>query len=200
MNRDVNRLMEICAQVSAEKTNEPQYTYTGKIQLDFDQLLSITFSPEQEVAFHTDTIAGIPQKRHEGMISGNWVGRHDLDKGHQIHQSIQKKFQITNTQARLNVQRPGTLCGTHIDKHRTYTTNGNYDYSEVLTENILKGIIFCSDWQCGQVFMTGHQTITNWKQGDTFVFPWYMLHGSANASDKTRHLVMFMGLKNQLTT
>jgi hypothetical protein len=104
--------MEICAQVSAEKTNEPQYTYTGKIQLDFDQLLSITFSPEQEVAFHTDTIAGIPQKRHEGMISGNWVGRHDLDKGHQIHQSIQKKFQITNTQARLtfNVQ---ALCVVH---------------------------------------------------------------------------------------
>jgi hypothetical protein len=199
LNKDVEELTRISHEVSIERIKEPQNTYTGKIDLDFDEILAINFKPEDEVPFHTPVSGGIAQTRHEGMITGNWVGKHHFDTDHKIHKALQEKFKITKTQARLNVQRPGTLCGVHIDKHRSYTTKGHYDYSNTLTENIFRGIIFCSDWELGQVFITGHQTITNWKQGDTYVFPWYMFHGSANASAGTRHLVMFMGDSGQLT-
>ena len=199
MNKDIESLTQISHEVSKERINKPQNTYTGKIELDFDEIQSITFKPEEEVAFHTPSTGGIAQKRHEGMITGNWVGKHHFAEDHAIHPAIQKKFNITKTQAVLNVQRPGYLCGVHIDKHRNYTTKGVYDFSDTLTENIFRGIIFCSDWQLGQVFITGHETITNWKQGDTYVFPWYMFHGSANASEGTRHLIMFMGDSTNLT-
>jgi hypothetical protein len=199
INKDIEALTEISHQVSRERAVEPQNTYTGKIDLNFDEIQSIKFTPEEEVAFHTPSTGGISQKMHEGMITGNWVGKHHFDDNHEIHKPIQEKFGITKTQAVLNVQRPGYLCGVHIDKHRNYTVNGTYDFSNTLTENIFRGIIFCNDWELGQVFITGHETITNWKQGDTYVFPWYMFHGSANASAGTRHLIMFMGDNGELT-
>jgi hypothetical protein len=199
INKDIESLTEISHQVSRERAVEPQNTYTGKIELNFDEIQSIKFTPEEEVAFHTPSTGGISQKMHEGMITGNWVGKHHFDDNHEIHKPIQEKFGITKTQAVLNVQRPGYLCGVHIDKHRNYTVNGTYDFSNTLTENIFRGIIFCNDWELGQVFITGHETITNWKQGDTYVFPWYMFHGSANASAGTRHLIMFMGDNGELT-
>ena len=199
INKDIEALTEISHQVSRERAVEPQNTYTGKIDLNFDEIQSIKFTPEEEVAFHTPSTGGISQKMHEGMITGNWIGKHHFDDNHEIHKPIQEKFGITKTQAVLNVQRPGYLCGVHIDKHRNYTVNGTYDFSNTLTENIFRGIIFCNDWELGQVFITGHETITNWKQGDTYVFPWYMFHGSANASAGTRHLIMFMGDNGELT-
>jgi hypothetical protein len=190
MIQDPDELRRIGEEVWKENIEEKQFTYTGNIHIDFDKLLSI--SPEQE-PFHTPSVKGIAQTRHDGMIKNNDIGRYELESDHEIHSVIKQNFNIEKTQAILNVQSPGSLCGAHVDKHRPYVTKGTYDFSKTLTKDIYRGILFCSDWQVGQVFIVGNECISNWKQGDTFTFPWYMYHGSANASSKKRHLVQFMG-------
>jgi hypothetical protein len=91
------------------------------------------------------------------------------------------------------VQKPGNVCGIHIDKYRTHMTRGEYDFSKTLTKDIFSGVVFCNDWSVGQVFISGDKAITGWKQGDTYTFPWYMPHGSANAGANDRFLLQFVG-------
>jgi len=187
---DIDGLTEISMGIWRENIDGPQYEYTGKIELDFNEILKL--QPTEE-PFHTQAISKIGQTLHEGMIKNNQIGRHEFDNDHVIHQSIKKKFNIDKTQVYLNVQSPGNVCGIHIDKYRTHMTRGDFDFSETLTKNIFSGVVFCNDWSVGQVFISGNDTITEWKQGDTYTFPWYMPHGSANAGADNRYLIQFVG-------
>lgn len=170
--------------------DKPQYEYTGQIKLDFEEILSID---PQIQPFHTQNIGDKGQTLHDGMINNNEIGRYEFDSTHNIHKAIQEKFKIVKTQVYVNVQHPGNVCGIHIDKYRTHMTRGEHDFSEVLTKDIFSGVVFCQDWKIGQVFLSGNGTITNWKQGDTYTFPWYMPHGSANAGADSRYLIQFVG-------
>ena len=100
---------------------------------------------------------------------------------------------MAKTRVELFLQRPANIVGVHYDKYGNHVQGSKYDFSETLTKQIYRGVIFCTDWQIGQVFLSGTEAITNWKQGDTYTFPWYMPHGSANASDQERYLIRFFG-------
>ena len=187
---DIDGLTDLSMEIWQSNPNLPQYEYTGSIDMDFDKILAIMPSEEP---FHNQTMGKIKQSMHDGMVKNNAIGRHEFDSDHDVHRSIQNKFKIAKTQVYLNVQNPGNVCGTHIDKYRTHMTRGEYDFSDTKTKDIFSGIVFCDDWKIGQVFISGNQTITNWKQGDTFTFPWYMPHGSANAGAHSRYLLQFVG-------
>jgi hypothetical protein len=188
--KDIDGLTELCMKIWRENLDLPQYEYAGKIELDFEEILKLKVNEE---AFHSQSISKIRQTLHQGMVKNNQIGRHEFTKDHVIHGSIKKKFKIDKTSVYLNVQSPGNLCGIHIDKYRTHVTRDDFDFSKTITKNIFSGVVFCNDWSVGQVFITGNDTITGWKQGDTYTFPWYMPHGSANAGAENRFLLQFVG-------
>lgn len=187
---DIDRLTDISTRIWHERTHLPQYEYTGKIDLDYPEILSMT---PQEEPFHTPAINKIGQTMHKGMTTNNQIGRHEFESSHPIHLHLGQKFRIHKTQVYLNVQKPGNVCGIHIDKYRTHMTRGEHDFSETRTNQIFSGVVFCNDWTVGQVFIVGSATITGWRQGDTYTFPWYMPHGSANAGADDRYLLQFVG-------
>ena len=187
---NIDGLTEISFKIWRENLDLPQFEYTGRIDLDFSNILAM--EPPEE-PFHNQTMGEITQTLHDGMRKNNQIGRHEFDGTHSIHQSIREKFSIEKTQVYLNVQSPGNVCGIHIDKYRTHMTRGEHDFSQTLTKDMFSGVVFCDDWQVGQVFISGNKTITEWKQGDTYTFPWYMPHGSANASAHDRYLLQFVG-------
>lgn len=181
------RLMEIWH----DSIGTPQVTPTGNIDLDFDEILRL--EPEDEF-FHKQVFKhNNLHEVHKGMEHNNMMGKHDFEQGHPLFKKLEEKFGIHKCQATLNLQRPANVCGIHLDRYRQYMLEGPHDYSNTLTKEIFRGIIFCEDWHVGQVFMCGTESLTHWKQGDTFTFPWYMPHGSANAGGKDRYLIRFIG-------
>ena len=179
------RLMEIWQ----DSISEPQITPAGKIDLDFNEILQL--NPEDEF-FHPQVFNPIGLTLHKGMVD-NMIGRHEFEEGHHVNKKLEEKFGIHKCLGTLNVQRPPNVCGIHLDKYRGKITQGPYDFSQTLTKDLFRGIIFCQDWHIGQVFLCGTESLTQWKQGDTYTFPWYMPHGSANAGEKDRYLIQFMG-------
>ena len=187
---DIDGLTDLSMNIWKDNPELPQFEYTGMIDMDFDQVLAM--KPKEE-PFHNQTMGKIGQTMHKGMIHNNAIGRHEFEFDHPIHIPIQLKFGIDKTQVYLNVQSPGNVWGIHIDKYRTHMTRGHHDFTDTKTKDIFSGVVFCSDWQIGQVFMSGYETITKWKKGDTFTFPWYIPHGSANAGKHDRYLLQFVG-------
>jgi len=187
---DIDGLTDLCMKIWHENPDLPQCEYTKEIDLNFSEILSL--NPAEE-PFHNQTMGKIGQTMHDGMVKNNAIGRHEFAKDHPVHKPIQEKFNIGKTQVYLNVQSPGNVCGIHIDKYRTHMTRGDYDFSETKTKDIFSGVVFCDDWKIGQVFISGNKIITGWKQGDTYTFPWYIPHGSANAGADNRYLLQFIG-------
>ena len=187
---DIDGLTELSMDIWKQRLDLPQYDYTGKIDLNFNDLIAM--NPPEE-PFHNQTMGKIVQTLHDGMVKNNQIGRHEFESSHPIHQAINEKFGVSKTQVYLNVQSPGNVCGIHVDKYRTHMTRGEHDFSCTLTKDIFSGVVFCEDWQIGQVFISGSESITRWKQGDTYTFPWYIPHGSANAGAHNRYLIQFVG-------
>lgn len=193
---DVDHLTKISNEIWCEQTSKfgmKDYEYTGNLYLDYEALKDVELTTEP---FHTQVKYGKGQTLHDGMVNNNDISRYEYPNDHWVHKKVQEYFKITKTQAYVNVQSPGNVCGVHIDKYRTHMTRGEYDFSNVLTKDIFSGIIFLDDWKVGQVFISGRHTITNWKKGDTYTFPWYMPHGSANAGSEMRHLIQFVGVNS----
>ena len=174
-----------------ERIGQPQITYAGKIDIDFEEILSL--DPE-DAFFHPVGTRDDSQSYslHQGCAD-NMMGIHQFPNDHDTNKKLSEKFGLKQVGVQLFLQRPANLVGVHYDKYGNHIQGGEYDFSETLTKEIYRGVIFCTDWEIGQVFLSGTEAITNWKQGDTYTFPWYMPHGSANASDKDRYLLRFLG-------
>ena len=188
---DIDRLDRIAYETWRQHIGSELCAYTGKIGLDFAKILSLR---PGKVPFHTPDIGNKVMSIHKGM-EGNEILRHKFPYDDPIHQEIEKKFGIRKSYAILHVQEPGTLVGIHIDKYRRHMTHGQYDFSETTVAQIYRAIIFCQDWQVGEVFMAGTQALTDWKQGDAYTFPWYVPHGSANGGRHNRYVIQCVGEK-----
>lgn len=186
---DADSLQRRLEQLWEENIHEPQITYTGKIDIDFSEILSLT--PEDS-DFNGNVRKLNGYKLHQGC-NGNKMGRYLFPKDHWLLKELYDRFGLIKAEAELFLQRPANMVGVHYDKYSRHTVNGEFDFSKTLAKQIYRGVIFCTDWRVGQVFLCGRQALTQWKKGDTYTFPWWIPHGSANASDKERYLVRFLG-------
>lgn len=93
-----------------------------------------------------------------------------------------------------NLQRPGKIYSVHYDYNRILTKTVNTDLSRKLKAKNFKKFIWClEDQQLGQFFGVGKQCLS-WKAGDIFCWPWYMPHGTANASHSDRPIIMISAI------
>lgn len=83
---------------------------------------------------------------------------------------------------------PGTYLPLHSDGFTSYKKE-----FELIDEKIARIIIFCEDWQPGQISDVNHNLIYNWKAGD--YVGWYdqTPHAAYNFSMMTRYAIMITG-------
>jgi len=188
---DADELTRVAEEIWHKNQDQEQHSHTGKLDFNFKDIIDL--EPEIEV-FHTPSISNLGQTLHDGMINNNFMGRCEILQEHPVHNLLHEKFNIKNTQVYLNVQHPGGVAGIHVDKYRSTFAVGQYDLTKLRTKDIYSGVVLLQDWVVGQTFMTGKSNITDWQAGDSYTFPWYMPHGSANASAKARYLLQFVGV------
>ena len=190
---DANELNRVALETWQKNQDAEQHTHTGKLDYDFKDILNL--KPEIKSMFHTPTnVKNLGRAMHDGMINNNFMGTCEISQEHPVHNLIHEKFNIKNTRMHLHVQHPGGIVGMHVDKYRSVFGKGEYDLTKLRLKDIYRGVVFLQDWVVGQTFMTGTSNITDWRAGDSYTWPWYMQHGSANASAKPRYLLLFVGV------
>ena len=101
------------------------------------------------------------------------------------------------TVSRINCSVPGSTTYMHYDFElqifRKYVTLVN----NIKNKDVGHCLIFLQDQLPGQTFFFDDEEI-QWKAGDAFLFPWYMIHGGVNKTDQNRyaaHLTTIEGIK-----
>ena len=190
---DANELTRVAGKVWEKNQDQAQHTNTGKLEFNFEDILAL--QPEIKNMFDTPgNIKNLGKAMHVGMINNNFMGTCEISQEHPVHNSLHKKFNVKNTMVHLHVQHPGGIVGMHVDKYRSVFGKGQHDLTKLHLKDIYRGVVFLQDWVVGQTFMTGTSNITDWRAGDSYTWPWYMPHGSANASSKPRYLLLFVGV------
>ena len=93
-----------------------------------------------------------------------------------------------------NLQRPGKIYSVHYDYNRILTKTVNKELSSTIkAKDFKKFIWFLENQQLGQFFGVGKHCLS-WNAGDIVCWPWYMPHGTANASSQDRPLLMICGI------
>ena len=188
---NADELTRSADEIWLQNHDQEQFWDTGKLDFDFKDLLAL--EPELR-PLHTPSIKNLTQTMHDGMINNNFMGISEISSEHPVHNALHDKFKIKDIVAYLNVQHPGGVAGMHVDKRRSTFARDQYDKTKLRLKDIYSGIVFLQDWVVGQTFMTGRSCITNWQAGDSYSWPWYMQHGSANAGPKPRYLLQFVGV------
>jgi len=192
---DADELNRIAGEVWHKNQDQEQHSHTGKLDYNFKDILDL--EPEIKNMFHTPTNKikkYFGRAMHDGMINNNFMGTCEISQEHPVHNLLHKKFNIKDTRVHLHVQHPGGIVGMHVDKYRSVFAKGHHDLTKLRLRDIYRGMVFLQDWVVGQTFMTGRANITDWRAGDSYTWPWYMQHGSANASAKPRYLLLFVGV------
>ena len=93
-----------------------------------------------------------------------------------------------------NLQRPGKIFSVHRDYNRSLTRTVDTELSKTLkAKDFKKFIWFLEDQLLGQFFGAGQHCLS-WKAGDIVCWPWYMPHGTANASLQDRPIIMISAI------
>ena len=93
-----------------------------------------------------------------------------------------------------NLQIPGKIYSVHIDYNRVlFRLFAKEQTQNIVAKDIKKFIWFLEDQHTGQFFAVGRKCL-NWQAGDIVSWPWYMPHGTANASEVDRPIIMICGI------
>lgn len=93
-----------------------------------------------------------------------------------------------------NLQRPGKIYSVHYDYNRILTKTVDAELSKTLkAKDFKKFIWFLEDQLLGHFFGVGNQCLS-WNAGDIMCWPWYMPHGTANASLQNRPIIMISAI------
>lgn len=105
---------------------------------------------------------------------------------------IYQTFALENPWVRLHLQQPGQMFNLHIDKL--------WERCPEEPERIIRIIVNLADWEPGQFYAYGTQTISHWRAGDVHLFDWANVpHATANASRHVRPTMIMTGLATART-
>jgi len=139
-------------------------------------------------------IAGLKRPTPKGIINSEL----DVFRFNQSSDVTDFVKQTLNLKACLmdhNLQVPGKIYSTHVDYNRSFFRKIAKDQAKnSKAKDIKKFIWFLEDQAIGQFFAVGRECLT-WKAGDIVSWPWYMPHGTANASSQDRPIVLICGIE-----
>jgi hypothetical protein len=104
-----------------------------------------------------------------------------------VLQQIGDLFAMTDTMARIHVQRPGELWNLHIDKLQKWCPEE--------PSRVMRVMIQLTDWQPGQFWEYGNYHYHQWRAGDVTTFDWQNVpHSTANAGHHPRVTLQLTGV------
>jgi hypothetical protein len=108
-------------------------------------------------------------------------------------------FGIGHAQPRINVQMPGQVAPTHIDKLDHQDVNWQ-ELGRADQDNIIRVVIMLTPYQPGHFYQFGNYNLSHWQPGDFFEFAWqHVPHQTANASLYPRASLQITGLRTDKT-
>ena len=164
-------------------------------KLDWGYYLS--FKPEQKRFFTKEKKGVVRPDSEQSHVNTNMMGEHHFKKGDRGLDEMKQMLDLDYCDVTLNDQLPGNQVGVHVDLNRNLFLNFFPEETKDATVSQLrKYIVFLQPWQIGQVFCLGASALTQWEQGDTVEFPWYMPHYTANCSKTNRSILFIAGVKH----
>jgi hypothetical protein len=117
-----------------------------------------------------------------GTLIGDWSNVND-----ELLQKIKNLFNLTNSDIKLDIQKPNKLSLIKTDDLEHYNTE--YPYS------IKRIIIHLTDYKPGHFYCFDNEIHTNWKAGDVYSYDWRTTsYASANAGYSDRIILILTGV------
>ena len=108
-------------------------------------------------------------------------------------------FKLIGEQLNMQVETISSIKqnpGFCIPPHRDYFYKLKQKYNKKLPGLPVRVNIFAQDWQTGHFLQVDNEVITNWKQGEGYVWDSTPLHCSANAGLVPKYTVQVSGFLN----
>lgn len=164
--------------------NVPDYVHLGKIEVN-ESIFKGGGQPFQ----HYDPDDSKPAKTNDTFLMDKY-GDESVQAQH-IKQVLSLKSCVVD----YCTSKPGSVIEMHVDRITRYTEYLKQSEHKNLTTWDRKAfIILLTDHVPGQNFMFGKSIYTGWKKYDAISFPWYITHGTCNASHSTRYSILIQGL------
>ena len=119
-----------------------------------------------------------------------------IDEHHVLHIKIRETLDLSHARVLLNIQQPGKFVPPHLDRNAAFINDVLRDREIDSWHDVKRWIYMWEDQRPGEFFRIG-DTDFRWKAGDLIEFPFYQLHGTANAGHVQRPSLSIIGTKNQ---
>ena len=96
------------------------------------------------------------------------------------------------------MSKPGTIVTSHWDTDAHWRENYLPKEIDPDVEDVIRRIIFVTDWEQGQDWSFEDKIYTGWKRGTCVEWAWWAKHGTKNTSDKIRVLIKLTGVRKNI--
>jgi hypothetical protein len=118
-----------------------------------------------------------------------------IDQEHALHKQIRQDLDLSHARVLLNIQQPGKFVPPHLDRNAAFINDVLKDREIESWLDVKRWIYMWEDQRPGEFFRIG-DTDFRWKAGDLIQFPFYQLHGTANAGHVQRPSLSIIGVTN----
>jgi len=154
----------------------------------YETLESLDINPHHEIYRGFDLIDEQDRNRYPSSVM------------HDVHRDLpafldedifEKEFAwLAEKSYALHRMQPGMLLPLHKDRYRYYSQSRNLK----TTENVVRVIMFLSDWKNGHYLEINYSPITNWRAGDWVAWRNDTAHLAANLGHKNRYTLQITGI------
>lgn len=159
---------------------------------NYDVLESLVIDPHHEIYRGFDLVDEKDRNRYPTSVA------HDVHRDLPEFLNIdifEKEFNwLSEKSYALHRMRPGMLLPLHRDRYRYYSQSRNLKS----TKNIVRIIVFLSDWASGHYLEIDETPIVNWRAGDWVSWQDDTTHLAANLGHKNRYTLQITGIDNSL--
>lgn len=154
----------------------------------YDQLESLDIAPHHEIYRGFDLVDELDRDRYP------------LSVMHDVHrdlpdflntESLENEFAwLEQKSYALHRMQPGMLLPLHKDRYRYYSKSRNLD----TTQDIVRVIVFLSDWSSGHYLEISTAPIIGWRAGDWVAWRNDTTHLAANLGHTNRYTLQITGI------
>lgn len=191
--KDFDTFNKIAQQRYAEHCDQdlPDFIKLQNINVDFLDVDNLYFDQNRNL-FPEDT-AGVKRDVTQYMQDCN-LNMYELEQESNNLYKLKEILGFEFATGYVYGQQPNNLVTNHLDMNRSLMLTFPEIADTITEHDIIRRIVFLTDWKFGQVFCFGKQACTDWKAGDVVSFPWYMPHSTANCSEDIRYLATITGV------
>ena len=196
------------------KKNTKDFVYLGNIKADYEKILkqiSVIEKKKNYSAVVNSDEKLKKTKEHKRIDSFiDWGYKKEQTKYLQIfsdeYPKLFEKFikfsKLGNATSSLIKQYPGNIIPWHYDTHVTFKNKIKKEKKLNKNTQIIRYMVFLTDWDWGHYFCVGNNVVHQWRAGDLITWKPHVHHCGSNAGMSPKITLNITGLvqKNSLHT